>query len=170
MTASQTSYYLQILQSVVIILGVFAAIWVGWIRNKQRQLDNWEQLKNFIDSDTEIRRDIHEFLIYYRSTTLDDLIREFKVGERLYMSEKLQQFSRIGRHYEQLGSAVRRGYFPQRLVIDIIPFPHEFWDETKDLRCYVKQNWFGENDPLKEFWCNFEWLRDRLPGAYRIKN
>jgi hypothetical protein len=46
-------------------------------------------------------------------------------------------------------------------LFEIIPFPDEFWNESREWRYQIRDNWRGAGKPLNDFWANFKYLCDR---------
>ncbi len=60
-----------------------------------------------------------------------------------------------------MGALVSLGYIDFDLLYAIIPFPDEFWVQSREWRAALRENWHGQGKALVDFWSNFKNLCDR---------
>lgn len=91
----------------------------------------------------------------------DQLKATYTTGKSAYYGTK--GLADVGRHYEYLGVMIRLRYVEFEPIFEVISFPDELWDAAEQsgfLKMVREENWSGPGKPMKDFWVNFEFLRN----------
>ncbi len=147
-----------ILGVIFVLVGIYNAINEGSRAVKSLKLSSLPHIDNLITRDTELRPRIKEFLDEYDSHKLMGLLSKYETGERVYLSDDLSDFREIGRHYDRVGALVKLDYIDFDLLFAVIPFPDDFWEETRVFRVEIRTRKWDEDGGLPDFWENFEYL------------
>lgn len=98
---------------------------------------------------------------YRKLPSPDSLLEKYGTGRSIYYSEELKDFRKICNHYDTVGALMNGRYLDFDLYYQIVSFPDDFYDKTRELREKIKNNWEDKGKPLKDFLSNFENLRKR---------
>ena len=162
--------FIQIATGLSIITGIIVAI-ISIINAHEQarmafrsmKLSSLQYINQLIDNDTLVRNKINKFITDMETgviPTPKKLLLKYSTGELVYLAPELGDFRDIFRHYEQLGAKVKLQYIDSDLIYEVIPFPDKFWDLTKELRCRIQYNWYGEGEDLQDFGSNFLALKE----------
>ncbi len=148
-----------ILGVVVVVMGIFSAVHEGSRAVKSMRLSSLPHIQQLIQADTVFRPKIASFLKSHDNEQLMALLTMYETGSLAYHSDELIHFREIGRHYDLMGALVRLDYIDFDLLYAVIPFPDDFWAETRAFRDELRlRNWSADGG-LPDFWENFEYLR-----------
>ena len=171
-------YWSQLGTRISIIIGVIAGLY-GFYESRERaqfaaqtnKLQSLSYIQNFIKEDFDVQQTITNF-DYGQLPVLET--KAAQGGRRLYFSKDIGDVLSIGEHYERMGAEIKLGYLDFNLVFEVVPFPDEFWENTRKLRTALRDHWSG-NEQLPDLWDNFasmcELYRERRhrlhPGVVR---
>lgn len=126
------------------------------------KLNNLNPVKKLIEDDIAIKASILDFRKTLKTLpdNLKQLLSEGQTGEELYSSDLLGEYQKIGRHYEEIGALVKLDYIDFDLVFEIIAFPDDFYDQTSNLRDFLRANW-SRSSSLPDLLANFQYLCNR---------
>lgn len=138
-------------------------IGVSNLVNSRREIrfSGMQEAKEVIKDELVVKDSIASFMYEFSSLNIDSLKKTHKTGRSLYYSPYLSSFKSIAHHYEVVGALVKGHYIDFDLYYNVVSFPADFYNITKDLRAYLKEKWDGEK-PLPDFLINFEYLKERF--------
>lgn len=155
---------LSIITGIIIgVIGLYNAHKQAKLAFRSMRLTSLQYINQLIDNDSNVRQKIGKFINNLDGGLIPDsktLLERYNTGEGVYLSPELDDFREIFRHYEQLGAKVKLEYIDMDLIFEVIPFPDKYWDKTKELRCRIQYNWYGNGRGLKDFGSNFLYLKE----------
>lgn len=153
----------QLATRISVILGVLVALY-GFYDSRQRaelaaqstRLQSLSYVQSFIKEDFDVQKIITHF-DYGQLATLEAKAMR-NGGRNLYFSEEIGDVLSIGEHYERMGAELKLGYLDFKLVFEIVPFPDDFWERSRNLRKTLRDHWGGDGKPLTDLWSNFGYM------------
>ena len=115
----------------------------------------------FLDQNFEVRRTLVDYLdgqLPRDIKVVGSEIERGRSGELLYYSDQLESYRHIMAHYERLGAILDLKYLEFDIVFEIVPFPDRFWEESRELRTLISENWHAPDQPLADLHSNFRKL------------
>ncbi len=166
-----------IASSLTIIIGVITALFQLTATLNQAnetmsaiKLQALQQITGILDKNYETRLMQRRFLHGNLSILVDQAkkkVNDGASGEDIYLSDDLKEFREIASHYERIGTIIDLKYLNFDVLFDIIPFPDNFWNNTRELRFIIRDNWFGVGRPLGDFLGEFSKLCEGYKDARR---
>jgi len=136
------------------------------------QLTTYASFGKFLERYHVIEQKTDDFMKRDRQKRIDrdDLLRGYQTGASIYYSDELRDFREIHQFYEELATLIRFGEVDFELVFQLITFPSDFADATRDLQKFLRDHWFELNkDPKKRQLCDFGANLDQLEKNYNLK-
>lgn len=118
----------------------------------------------------ELKTDMFMRTNVIQKLNLNYLIDKYKTGSSIYYSEELNDYREIREFYEELGVLIRFDAIDFNLVFQLITFPSDFYEATKQLQEFIGEHWFelrkevGKRK-LKDFGFNM----DQLASNYELR-
>lgn len=174
MKLAKMSYISQIVATV----GVIPAVWGIFDQTEKARMEEQKtqallRLTAFPALDGVIQRDRAERENVERAVAELKRLRAnggvkaaYPTGKTAYLG--IPGLASAGRHYEYLGVMVRLGYVEFEPIFEVIAFPDELWNEMEasGLTTLIRtESWSTPQDPLPDFWSNFQHLRSRYVSA-----
>ena len=132
----------------------------GWdASNQAAKLQSLGYIQKFIEEDFEIQKRLDAYDAA-KVAMLENKAQE-KTGHTLYFSNELDDLPTIGEHFERMGAEVKLEYLDFSLLFEVVPFPDNFWEETRKIRAGLRANWGGKGHALPDLWSNFGYLCER---------
>jgi hypothetical protein len=136
------------------------------------QLTTYASFGKFLERYHVIEQRTDDFMRRDRQQRLDrdELLRRYQTGASIYYSEELREFREIHQFYEELATLIRFGEVDFDLVFQLITFPSDFTDATRELQSFLRDHWFEmDKDPKKRRLCDFGANLDQLEKNYNLK-
>jgi hypothetical protein len=158
----------QIAQGLSIIIGIAVAVANIYTSResaafslRNMRLSSLQHIGAVIREDGEVQKKITTLNIKGLPAFSSLLAKYDGRARNVYFSPELKDVFEIGEHFERMGALVRLGYIEFDLLYAIIPFPDEFWEESREWRAALRENWHERDKALVDFWSNFKDLCDR---------
>ena len=98
---------------------------------------------------------------------LSALLKQYQTGASVYYSQELSEFRDIHQFYEELGTLIRFNAVDFELVFQVITFPSDFQDTTRQLQQFLADHWFElRSDPRSRVLTDFGFNLAELERNY----
>jgi hypothetical protein len=129
------------------------------------KLNALPSVKEIIKEDGDIRtKALQDFGGTWDGKKISQVLEKHATVSEAYYSDDLAPVRAMGHHYEVLGELVEADVLDFKLIYQVVDFPDEFWEATKELRTKAKSSWTvkdGRPKGLPDFWQNFGKLHKR---------
>lgn len=109
---------------------------------------------DILDADKQIRVQQSKFDSERFNEKVNDaksMLSAGKTGEQIYYSDGFKDFRNIVSHYERISVLIRLKYLEFPVIFEIIAFPDNFWNESREIRNIISSNWYGKGESLGDF-------------------
>ena len=160
---------LSILVGIVIAVTQLAAI----RENSDNALKSLRlQSLSYVDAFVDQYYDVQQHRLAFNDIFTEEFQQEFMAtvpeqrnGQNFYHGNDLEDYKAVVSYWERLAALIRTDYLDFEIIYESIPFPNAFWEDTTTMRLTLKENWYGEREPLNGFLKNMSWLHDRYQDA-----
>jgi hypothetical protein len=178
MKLAKMSYISQIVATV----GVIPAVWGIFDQTEKARMEEqktqallrltaFPALDGVIQRDRAERENVEKAISELKRLRTNGGVKSaFPTGKTAYHG--IPGLADAGRHYEYLGVMVRLGYVEFEPIFEVIAFPDALWNEmeTSGLLAMIRtESWSTPEEPLPDFWVNFQHLRSLYESARNPK-
>ncbi|RFC45579.1 MAG: hypothetical protein DVB23_001940 [Verrucomicrobia bacterium] len=178
MKLAKMSYISQIVATV----GVIPAVWGIFDQTEKARMEEqktqallrltaFPALDGVIQRDRAERENVEKAISELKRVRTNGGVKSaFPTGKTAYHG--IPGLADAGRHYEYLGVMVRLGYVEFEPIFEVIAFPDALWNEMEAsglLAMIRTESWSTPEEPLPDFWVNFQHLRSLYESARNPK-